>query len=298
MIIGKRRYTLIVAANAESRLWRLTLSYPTIMVIAFFAAVGIFSSAAATVHFGRLVLKLKDYADLQRENKSIQVENHNLQLQTAQLGEKVDLLETLAQKVSAISGINAEKSVGGIGGAVPEKIALPLPEPSATLSSFDRYNASLRMLEDQYRRIGEFFSVKHLLASSLPASKPVRGEVSGTMGLRRSPFDESVIEHHYGLDIAAPYGSPVRAPADGVVIFAGRRDNYGNLVVINHRFGNVTRYGHLCRIGVKIGQRINRSDIIGYVGTTGRTTGPHLHYEVWQNNVRMDPRKFFSRPES
>jgi len=187
----------------------------------------------------------------------------------------------------------------GPGGSTRESYAqsLPVPVSAAALSSFDRYHKAVNTLEDQYRRMGEFFSKRILLASAVPDRMPVKGYVSGPMGQREDPFDGSTTEHHSGLDISAPYGSPIRAPAEGVVNYAGQYEGYGKLVIIDHRFGIVTRYGHLSRMIVRVGQRVSRSEVIGYVGTTGRTTGPHLHYEVLQHNVRQNPQQFFSHSD-
>ena len=97
---------------------------------------------------------------------------------------------------------------------------------------------------------------------------------------------------HHGLDIAAPFGTSVRAPADGIVSYVGYDGGYGKLVSIDHGYGVVTRYGHNAQIHVKLGQRIKRGEKISSVGNTGRSTGPHLHYEVRVNDVPVDPSKY------
>ena len=298
MCFRKRFYTFIIASHANARVRRLSLPYPVLFAVGFFAFVGLLTAGAASYRFCRMIMKVQDYDHLVSENDSFRLENHNFSVQTAILGEKIDFLETLAHKVAVLSGMNSEKGVGGIGGISRESFRKPLPATEASLASFDCYARSVRDLEGWYRGMGEYFSKKVRIASSTPDRMPVRGYVSGGMGPREDPFNASAVEHHAGLDISAPYGTPVRAPADGVVIFAGSRAGYGNLVVLDHRFGTVTRYGHLSRMKVRIGQRVTRSDVIGYVGTTGRTTGPHLHYEVWSHNTRKDPMRFLSRSAS
>jgi murein DD-endopeptidase MepM/ murein hydrolase activator NlpD len=240
------------------------------------------------------MLLVQDFNNLLTENDSYRTENQNFRIQTAQLGEKIDFLESMAHKLSIVSGMSAEKGVGGVGGFSRESLSQPWTASAGTLRSFDGYNKSVSALESRFRRVGSLISRNVLLASAMPDRMPVRGYVSGAMGLRENPFNGSTIERHTGLDISAPTGTPVRAPADGVVIFAGQREGYGNIVVIDHKFGVVTRYGHLSKINAEIGHRVTRSEVIGYVGTTGRTTGPHLHYEVWVHNVRKDPRQFFT----
>jgi murein DD-endopeptidase MepM/ murein hydrolase activator NlpD len=97
---------------------------------------------------------------------------------------------------------------------------------------------------------------------------------------------------HQGVDIAAEPGTPIFAPADGVISFAGFDGGYGQLISLDHGFGVVTRYGHCSQMFVKIGQKVHRGEKIGNVGNTGSTTGPHLHYEVRINNIPVDPRNF------
>jgi murein DD-endopeptidase MepM/ murein hydrolase activator NlpD len=108
------------------------------------------------------------------------------------------------------------------------------------------------------------------------------------------PFNGDA-EMHLGLDIAGIYGTPVHSPADGVVIYAARKASYGNLVIIDHGNGLTTRHGHLSRFNVQVGQRIRRNDVIAFVGTTGRSTAPHLHYEVRMNDRPVDPRRYLPR---
>jgi murein DD-endopeptidase MepM/ murein hydrolase activator NlpD len=100
---------------------------------------------------------------------------------------------------------------------------------------------------------------------------------------------------HLGLDISALYGARVLAPADGFVIYAERKAAYGNLIVVDHGNGLTTRFGHLSRFLVKVGQKVKRNDVIGLVGTTGRTTAPHLHYEVRLNDRAVNPRTYLPK---
>jgi murein DD-endopeptidase MepM/ murein hydrolase activator NlpD len=97
------------------------------------------------------------------------------------------------------------------------------------------------------------------------------------------------LDFHAGIDISTPRGTPVHAPADGVVVSCAVRGGYGNAIVLDHGYGTVTRYGHLDRFGVQPGQRVRRGDVIGFVGSTGKSTAPHLHYEVWVNDQAQNP---------
>lgn len=131
---------------------------------------------------------------------------------------------------------------------------------------------------------------KSLLAS-VPSISPVDGWITSGFGARESPFTRER-DVHLGLDIAAPIGTPFYSPADGVVIFNGKKDGYGNFVMIANGYGVVTRFGHMAESLVEAGQRVTRGEQIGTVGMTGRTTGPHLHYEVMLNGINVDPSRF------
>ncbi|MFZ9520853.1 MAG: M23 family metallopeptidase [Silvanigrellaceae bacterium] len=127
--------------------------------------------------------------------------------------------------------------------------------------------------------------------SQTPTISPVQGFVTSFYGKRSSPFTGEA-KMHQGVDIAAPMGSPIRAAANGTVIRAGTADDYGNFIEIAHGFGVTTRYAHASRLLVKTGTRVSKGDLIGLVGATGRTTGPHLHYEVEVGGRRVDPSNF------
>lgn len=122
------------------------------------------------------------------------------------------------------------------------------------------------------------------------ANMPVQGRLTSNFGVRIHPILRTA-RMHKGLDIAAPYGSPIRAAMDGVVAMAGRAGGYGNFVKLNHGSGMASGYGHMSRILVRPGQRVTRGQMIGQVGSTGLSTGPHLHYEMWKNGVAVNPGK-------
>jgi murein DD-endopeptidase MepM/ murein hydrolase activator NlpD len=129
------------------------------------------------------------------------------------------------------------------------------------------------------------------MLSSIPSVYPVDGWIASEYGSRVSPFTgESA--WHPGLDIAAAIGTPIYAPADGTVIFSGTEAGYGNLIIISHGNGIVTRYGHNAKNFVDVGQHVQRGEQIGTVGRTGKVTGAHCHYEVLVSNTHVNPKKF------
>lgn len=148
-----------------------------------------------------------------------------------------------------------------------------------------------QLREQSVIELWETLSEKQNLLAATPSIKPSKGWFTSGFGYRISPFTGKPAMHN-GLDIAASPGSPVYAPADGIVSFAGYDEGYGKLVSIDHGYGVVTRYGHNSQIYVQVGQKVNRWDIIAAVGNTGRSTGPHCHYEVRVNNVPVNPINF------
>ena len=130
--------------------------------------------------------------------------------------------------------------------------------------------------------------------SYTPLGFPFHGSITSTFGHRENPFGGSNVETHKGLDIRGPLGAPVRAMAKGVVKFAGQRGGFGNCIILKHANGFETLYGHLSKILVKPAQKIDIGQQIGKIGSTGRSTGPHLHYEIHRNGQRINPQSFLA----
>jgi murein DD-endopeptidase MepM/ murein hydrolase activator NlpD len=148
-----------------------------------------------------------------------------------------------------------------------------------------------------YQEIASLINNKEKLLASTPAIQPVSNQdlnrIASGYGYRIDPIYKT-IKMHSGLDFTAPQGTPIYATADGVVASAGNAgDGYGNCVIINHGYGYQTLYGHMVRIKARRGQRLKRGEVIGYVGSTGKSTGPHCHYEVHKNGQKIDPVYFF-----
>ena len=157
--------------------------------------------------------------------------------------------------------------------------------PLIELKGSDAFDAKLAAFEAEHERLDELRD----RARHVPQGSPVPGRrISSRFGARRDPINRRQAMHA-GLDFAAPKGEPVRATASGTVKSAARRGGYGKLIVIDHGNGMSTRYGHLSRMSVRKGQRVERGDVIGRVGSTGRSTGPHLHYEVRRKGQVRDP---------
>jgi murein DD-endopeptidase MepM/ murein hydrolase activator NlpD len=147
---------------------------------------------------------------------------------------------------------------------------------------------SLNDLAERSTRIESFYADQATLLSRTPSIWPVRGYLSSGFGRRADPFTDRN-EFHPGIDVSAPRGTEVAAPADGVVLAVGVRGAYGKAIIIDHGHEVITRYGHLEGYNVRPGQRVRRGDVIGFVGSTGRSNAPHLHYEVWARDRAQNP---------
>ncbi len=162
----------------------------------------------------------------------------------------------------------------------------------ATLSvRIDRAVKEAQLREQGILQLYESLSERQSLLAATPSIKPARGWFTSRFGYRIDPFTGKPVMHA-GLDIAAPPGTPVYAPADGVISFVGYESGYGKLVSIDHGYGVVTRFAHNSRLLVEKGQKVSRRDVISTVGSTGRSSGPHLHYEVRVHGIPVDPRNY------
>ncbi len=155
----------------------------------------------------------------------------------------------------------------------------------------DKVLRGTELREKEALQLWKDLSDKNDILLTTPSIRPTGGWISSTFGTRSSPFSGDLSQHK-GLDIAADSGTPIIAPASGIVSYASFDEGYGKLISIDHGHGIVTRFGHCSQMYVKVGQQVRRGDIIGAVGTTGRSTGPHLHYEVRLGGVPVNPEKF------
>jgi murein DD-endopeptidase MepM/ murein hydrolase activator NlpD len=210
-------------------------------------------------------------------------------------------LDTKLRRVVSLGPRDKAQQVLGIGG--PDELGLQnlatlgekkqeeaLKEMHQELSQLkgaaSRQEASLQLLI-------EYFEDKRSLYASTPSVWPVRGWVTSPFGNRTSPFS-GILKFHEGIDVAAQTGTPIMAPADGVVIASGFHTGYGNMVEISHGYGIKTIFAHNSRLNVKAGQRVKRGDVISYLGDSGSSTGPHLHYEVRLNGLPVNPMRYMN----
>ena len=258
-----------------------------------------------------LCIGIYEFISLQHMKEQNALHEQQLELmreKTASLQEKMDKMDALDQELrQMVKGAGTGDSPKGEGGVAGQQ----KKSPDVSNADYnDLLHATSRLETKTNARIISFITLKTVLsdtagqqvremqqiskkyqASNYPSIWPVNGTITSNFGYRGNPIGGGT-GYHEGLDIAVDYGTPVRATASGKVTMAGWVDGYGNLVEINHGGGFVTRYGHNSMLLVVVGQEVKTGDIIALAGSTGRSTGPHCHYEVRVNGTPTDPLLF------
>lgn len=273
MARDERFYAFIIAhtSRSRSRIQRIRIEKKTvtsfIAVSVVLALASVFGFYGLTQHAAHLITAF--------ENQRLRAENDRQREELEKLNNRVEKVEDTSRKLAEKSGMVADGSIGGAGGP-----AIPLDE-----LALDALQVKMSRLERELRAYEAVLREK----GYTPSIWPVKGELEGGFGGRRNPFGGGGYEFHSGQDIEAAWGAPVVSGASGRVSFVGWQNGYGQLIVIDHGGGLTTRYGHLSRIDVTFGQSVTRGEFIGRVGSTGRSTGPHLHYEVRINEDPVNP---------
>jgi murein DD-endopeptidase MepM/ murein hydrolase activator NlpD len=256
-------------------------------------------AVGAGIHYATVLERLDENRLLRDENTQLRAQLHVVEEKLAHIGETLDRVEQFDQKLRAITALNDPERGLAIGpvdgpapGPAPEEGGIGGNAPDEAID--DRLESLVEEATRNERSLAElhrYFEDQRSLLASTPSIWPARGWVTSDFGLRVDPYTAGRVMHR-GMDIANRPGTPVVAPADGMVVFAGTEGGYGKVIVVDHGYGVKTRYGHLADIAVRLGERVQRGQRIAGVGNTGRSTGPHLHYEVRVNGIPENPRKF------
>jgi len=296
--MAKSFYTLIVVPHASPRLRKLKLAARVLHVLTGVGVLCFFVAVALGFSYIKMAFKAADYDKLQAENTDLKIQKRNLEVAAVKLGEKISNIENLFQQIQTLVDSDSQKrskaNVRAVGGS---KIDYPTAEllGSPNLKDdIDLLRDRTAEMENQLTLFQKVAEKKATIRRSTPTIWPVKGNLTSQYGNRADPFNGEG-EVHLGVDIAALFGTQVRAPADGKVIYAQRKAAYGNLIIVDHGYGFTTRLGHLSQFAVKTGQRVRKNDVIGYVGTSGRSTAPHLHYEVRINDRPVNPKNYLPR---
>lgn len=268
-----RFYAFIIAHTSRSKARVQRIRIEKRVVTTFFAAA---LAVALGLSYGLYGLTQQaKHLSTAFENERLRAENERQRIELEKLNNRVEKVEDTSRKLAEKSGVVDEGTTSGSGGP-----ALPLDEMGlATLiAKMGRLEEDMKAYEAVLRERGY-----------TPTIWPVNGKLEGGYGGRRNPFGGGGWEFHSGQDIEADPGAPVVSGASGRVTFVGWQNGYGQLVVVDHGGGLTTRYAHLSHIDVQLDQTVSRGQLVGKVGSTGRSTGPHLHYEVRINDQPVNP---------
>jgi len=293
-------FTVIVVSDHSQAVRKFRVPRRSLRQIAY-AAVGVVVVALLVVgHYFTLLSSASENSVLKEENAQLRSQILLVQEKVAHISATLDRVERFDAKlrtaVTQLQDPERNLAIGPVGNSDAEP-AIPGPAPAAenSLAALPGKVTSLESeasrQEQSLRELQEYFDDQRSLLASTPSIWPSRGWVTSDFGTRMDPYTAER-KMHEGLDIATPHGQPVFTPSDGTVVFAGTEGGYGKVLVIDHGYGVKTRYGHLSEIFVKPGDRVQRGGKVAAVGNTGRSTGPHLHYEVRVNGIPENPRKF------
>jgi len=281
--LRKRFYIMLVARNSEGELLKIPIPLHYLYVFIAGALIGMLTITGMAGSYIRMLLKTERYNQLRDDKdalgkryKQLEQMAHEDQLQAASLS-------SLAGEVSTLYGLKPDplfQHDDPASASIEQFYALKNSAMSGAASIGIGMELSDATIRDWARM------------ASAPTLWPVEGRITSGFGERLDPFNSGEGAFHAGVDISSQVGTPVMSPADGVVRFASLMNGYGRAVVVDHGQGITTLYGHLSGFGVTTGQIIHRGDILGYVGQSGRSTGPHLHYEVRIFNTPVNPSKY------
>jgi murein DD-endopeptidase MepM/ murein hydrolase activator NlpD len=305
-MLRKRYYILFVARDEEGRVRKIPL--PLHYAYGFVAAalIGAFTIVGLAGSYTRMLLKTESFNQVRAERESLR-KNYR---QMAQIAHDRDVqvasLGALASEVTALYGLRQNRVVPAHAQSAAKAAAAPTPQTLALTDNVSAQNVKLSL--DQFYALrtqamsgrvtraiegglSSGFTGDWTVLADAPSLWPLEGRITSSFGEREDPINGEGA-FHAGIDIAAPYGSPVRAAADGDITGAKMVSGYGREVTVDHGHDVETVYGHLSAMIVVPGQHVTRGQVIGYVGQSGRSTGPHLHYEVRLHMVAVNPHKY------
>ncbi len=289
-----KSYTFIIATSTDGSVRKVRVPYYIVHLLGIFALVGGMTVFAAVSSYSRMLWKVANYNELRTEQATLKKQYTQLQTIVKDTNQQLSSLQSLAADVAMSYGIlRFRQTPFGVSDGLSETAADY--EQTVAQFTFLKKNATAVALSSEGLRLMPGRNLESL--AFMPSAWPVLGSVSGGFGDRLDPFSGEGT-FHAGVDISAPYGSEVRASADGLVTTVETRAGYGRVVVIDHGFGTSTWYGHLSAFRAQEGARVKRGEVIGYVGTSGRSTGPHVHYEVRIYGTPVNPWRYLRNGSS
>jgi murein DD-endopeptidase MepM/ murein hydrolase activator NlpD len=293
----QRKFKLIYLSHDLTKKVELTLSHRKVQaallgLAVFFLATNLVAGLAAS-----FLINSRENEALQQENRKLRAQVGDLETRVAGMSKDLSVLgetDRILRMMADLPALDQDvKKVGVGGGPSVTPDDAQLPEVSNVVWSLDRLGREIELQRQSFEEIHHQLTANAELLDHTPTLRPVEGGyISSGFGMRRDPFTKR-IEAHAGVDICQERGTPIVATAGGQVIYVGRYYSYGKFVVIDHGFGYQTAYGHLNDFAVRQGQYVTKGQVIGTVGSTGRSTGTHVHYEVRVNGQPVDPTDYF-----
>ena len=296
--MSKKFYTIMVVPHATAKFRRIRVSR-NLLLVGGGLLLALVTAGLMFPHYLLKATRLRaSVAEMDRQNGELRKANEKFDASLTDLRAKLAEIETKAAKFAMMVGVEdiatpmTLATAGAGGGSFPDLRGLA-PQQAETLIEGEITTLRERSgaIQDSFRVLDTAFQKQALVLASTPSIYPVRGLLGNGFGWRRDPFT-GMRDFHQGLDIVAPVGTRVVAPADGIVTRAGPAGGFGLSVFVSHGYGLVTRYGHLSSTTARVGQRVRRGDAIATTGSTGRSTGPHLHYEVLVYQKSVDPLRY------
>jgi murein DD-endopeptidase MepM/ murein hydrolase activator NlpD len=286
-LISSKNYTFYIAST-PGQMKKLVIPAYILHGIAALAIIGTITVVAAVGSYSRMLWKVGNYNALRHDQETLKKQYRDLQSTVKNTNERLDSLQSLATEVAMTYGVlryhpPAFDQADGTGTAQ---------------DAFDRTMEQYTFLKSNASVIAMSASGLHLMpvmafaeSNYTPSIWPVMGHITDSFGERLDPFSGEGA-FHTGVDVSSDYGAPVHVTADGVVTISETHAGYGRLVVVDHGFGVTTFYAHLSSFAVVPGTHVHRGEVIGYTGISGRSTGPHVHYEVRVNNAPVNPWRY------
>ncbi len=276
--------TLIFVPHPRAKFRKIKISLLLIWVSTIAIGLALFSSLFLSINFFFSLQKNVQLKTLKEKNKELKTIVEKYKVQLAELEKRFSELDSKTETLALLSGLETLEggSSGGVGG-LPNHISYK-DKDSFLREVEEKISNRLNLLEKDWEE-------RKARISITPSILPTKGIPTAGFGSRKNPFGAGY-EFHTGIDISCPIGRPVYSTADGIIIEATYAGGLGKCVTIFHGLGISTKYGHLSKIIVKEGQKVKRGTLIGYTGSTGRSTGPHLHYEVLLNGNPVNPLEY------
>jgi len=282
-----KTYTFFIAST-PGKMQKLIIPAYVLHAIAVLAMIGSITVVAAAGSYSRMLWKVGNYNALRHDQETLKKQYRQLQNTVDDTNQRLDSLQSLATEVAMTYGVMRYHPA-----AFDQMDAAATPE-----DAFDRSVEQYSFLKRNAAAIAVSAGGLRLMPASAfadstytPSIWPVLGRITDGFGERLDPFSGEGA-FHTGVDVGADYGAPVHVTADGMVLDAGQHSGYGRVVIVDHGFGITTWYAHLSSYAVVPGTRVKRGEVIGYAGISGRSTGPHVHYEVRMNNAPVNPWRY------